>query len=267
MPRSEGAAVVGQVFVEIQKHKDASHLPRAMRHRESPAVPSRVFGRGQHQPDPACVDERQLVEIQDNALAPLTQHGQTLCHQLARRDVELAAKPKTRPRALLRLNNFEGQCLTGQRALISPGRLRDRTRQRPDKAAVTSRGSEQRRSTNHPTPMPSRCKPVARYVRRERGATAFERASRPVVPKLPRAGQSRVPPASRRAAERRRCRCFPRAEASREARTALASANRARPARINRVQRRRQADTGGVGRSAVCSYHGIWETSVRPSRS
>ena len=104
-----GCCVLGQVFVEIEKHKDASHLPRAVRHRESPAVLSGVFGCGQHQPDPACVDERQLVEVQDNALAPLTQHGQTLCHQLARRDVELAAKLKTRPRALPRLNNFEGQ--------------------------------------------------------------------------------------------------------------------------------------------------------------
>ncbi len=53
------------------------------------------------------------------------------------------------------LNNFEGQCLTGQRALISPGRLRDRPRQRAKALHKPPYAGAEQMQARRSTPRPS----------------------------------------------------------------------------------------------------------------
>jgi hypothetical protein len=91
---------------------------------------------------------------------PLAQRSEALGDRIDRGDVELAAKPNTRPRGLARHKNFQGWLLSVQRALISPGK-RNRTRQRPAQVAVASRGGERSRSTNNRTPMRHKSKLVS----------------------------------------------------------------------------------------------------------
>jgi hypothetical protein len=92
-----------------------------VRDREGPAVAPRVLGGVYYQTDAARVDERQLIEVQQHGLTPLAQRSEALRDRIDRGDVELAAKPHTRPRGLARHKNVQGWLWSVQRTLISPG--------------------------------------------------------------------------------------------------------------------------------------------------
>lgn len=128
-----------------------------MRDREPPAVATRLLGGGQHQTDAAHVDERQLVEVQDDVRAALAQNGQTLRDRSARGDVKLAAKLDTRPQILTRLDNLQQWLLAVQLRLLA-GAVTQSDEAATRTMAVTSRGAERKRSTDETTPMPGKCK-------------------------------------------------------------------------------------------------------------
>jgi hypothetical protein len=109
------------VLVEFEKLEDPPNGPGAVRDRKGPTVTPRVLGSVYYQTDAASVDERQLVEVQQHGLMPLAERSEALRDRTNRCDVELAAKPHTRPRGLARHKNFQGWLWSGQRTLVSPG--------------------------------------------------------------------------------------------------------------------------------------------------
>src|SRR6185437_6014396 len=96
----------------------------------------------------AHVNERELVEVEQDRLAALAKPAQHLAQGGSAGQIELAPQAHADPASIRRLDDFQPKMFVAQRACSFVRGASGRTRRRPATyVAATSRGGERRRSS------------------------------------------------------------------------------------------------------------------------